>query len=73
MMSLSVVPRKVNFSEGKEEKQFLYEYLVIGEFNVEVFFLEALSLFLLTVLPWALLSLLSQRNILECVSRVRTN
>lgn len=38
MMSPSVVPRKVNFSEGKEEKQFLYEYLVIGEFNVEVFF-----------------------------------
>lgn len=38
MMSPSVVPRKVNFSEGKEEKQFLYEYLVIGEFNVEGFF-----------------------------------
>lgn len=45
MMAPSVVPRQVYFSEKKEEKQFLHEYLVTGEFNIRFFFFFPLKLF----------------------------
>lgn len=62
------------FFRKKEEKQFSHEYLVTGEFNIKGFFsLETLSLFLLAVFLWLLLSWLSQRNILERVSHVHIN